>query len=158
MPTVHLPRNCTLNALSQEIGAAGALGSDWEALVVHFDTGCFIHCSAMAFLCIWGHQQVLAGRRMLLRGGEDALRYLARIDLHEHLGVEYDARLEWAVNEIIDNILIHAESPVPGAICARYFPHEHRLDVSICGGGRGIKAPKGTPPATIIALDRSAVL
>lgn len=185
MPTVHCPRNCSLHALSQEIGAAGALGSDWDALVVHFPAGCFVHCSAMAFLGTWGRLQVLAGRRMLLRGDGDALRYLARMDLHEHLGAAYDASrrqsdvgrflplrliagdddvfgtvnaicdlvlhqfenarefipaLEWAVNEIIDNILIHAESQVPRAVCAQYFPHEHRLDVGICDVGRGIKA------------------
>jgi len=153
---------------------------------VHLPVGCFVHCSAMAFLCTWGHQQVLAGRRMLLRGDEDALRYLARMDLHEHLGVSHDASrrqsevgrflplrliagdadvfgtlnaicdlvlhqfenarefipaLEWAVNEIIDNILIHAQSPVPGAVCAQYFPHEQRLDVGICDMGRGITTP-----------------
>jgi glutathione S-transferase len=39
--------------LSQEISAAGALGSDWDALVVHFPVGRFVHCSAMAFLCTW---------------------------------------------------------------------------------------------------------
>ncbi len=173
-----------MHALSQEIGAAGALGSDWDALVLHVSVGCFIHCSAIAFLCTWGHQQVLAGRRIILRGDDDVLRYLARMDLHHHLGVAYDASrrqsevgrflplrliagdadvfgnvnaicdlvlhqfenarafipaLEWAVNEIIDSILIHAESPAPGAVCAQYFPHEHRLDVGICDVGRGIK-------------------
>ncbi|MGD0950644.1 MAG: hypothetical protein ABSA52_24935 [Candidatus Binatia bacterium] len=71
--------------MSQEIGAAGALGSAWDALVVHSPAGCFVHCSAMVFLGTWGRQQVLAGRRILLRGDEDALRYLARINLHEHL-------------------------------------------------------------------------
>ena len=105
---------------------------------------------------------------MLLRGDEDALRYLARMDLHEHLGVAYDAgrrqsevggflplrliagddavfgtvnaicdlvlhqfenapefipTLEWAANEIIDNILIQ----VPGAVCAQYFHRKHLL-------------------------------
>ena len=36
--------------------------------------------------------------------------------------------MELAVNEIVDNILIHSETPVPGAVCAQYFPRMHRLD------------------------------
>lgn len=47
--------------------------------------------------------------------------------------------LEWAVYEIVDNILTHAETPVPGAVCAQYFPKRHRLDIGICDVGRGIK-------------------
>lgn len=48
--------------------------------------------------------------------------------------------LEWAVNEIIDNIFIHSQTPVPGAVCAQYFPKKNRLDVGICDLGIGIKA------------------
>lgn len=51
--------------------------------------------------------------------------------------------LEWIVNETNGNILLHAESPVPGAICAQYFPKAHRLDIAICDMGRGIKASLG---------------
>lgn len=51
--------------------------------------------------------------------------------------------LEWAVNEIIDNIGLHSQSPVPGAVCAQYFPQRHRLDIGICDVGRGIKASLG---------------
>jgi hypothetical protein len=52
--------------------------------------------------------------------------------------------LEWAANEIIDNILIHSETKVPGVVCAQYFPVRHRLDIGICDLGRGIKASLGT--------------
>jgi len=48
--------------------------------------------------------------------------------------------LEWAGNEVIDNILLHAESRVPGTVSAQYFPKMHRLDIGICDMGRGIKA------------------
>jgi len=46
--------------------------------------------------------------------------------------------LEWAVNEIIDNILNHAASPVPGAVCAQLYPNQQRLVVGICDAGQGI--------------------
>ncbi len=57
---------------------------------------------------------------------------------------EFVGALEWAANEIIDNILIHSETRVPGAVCAQYFPVRHRLDIGICDLGRGIKASLGT--------------
>jgi F420H(2)-dependent quinone reductase len=38
---------------------------------VHFPTGCFVHCSALALLCTWGRQQTLAGRESL--GGRPML-------------------------------------------------------------------------------------
>ena len=46
--------------------------------------------------------------------------------------------LEWAAYEIVDNILIHSQTPVPGVVCAQYFPKRHRLDVGICDQGIGI--------------------
>lgn len=46
--------------------------------------------------------------------------------------------LEWAVMEITDNILIHAQSPTPGVLCAQYFPERQRLDVGLCDMGRGL--------------------
>ncbi len=48
--------------------------------------------------------------------------------------------LEWAANEIVDNVLLHADSPVPGAVCAQFFPKDRRLDVAISDVGRGILA------------------
>jgi hypothetical protein len=48
--------------------------------------------------------------------------------------------LEWAVNETVDNMLVHAEMPVPGIVCAQYFPNRQRIDVGICDMGRGIMA------------------
>lgn len=53
---------------------------------------------------------------------------------------EFLPALEWAVNEVVDNILLHSETPVPGVVCAQYFPNRQRLDVGICDMGRGIKA------------------
>lgn len=48
--------------------------------------------------------------------------------------------LEWAVNETIDNIELHAEAPVPGAVCARLDPRTRVLDVGIVDVGRGLQA------------------
>jgi hypothetical protein len=48
--------------------------------------------------------------------------------------------MEWAVCEVIDNIQLHAQSPVPGVVCAQFFPRQNRLDIAICDAGRGIKA------------------
>ena len=47
--------------------------------------------------------------------------------------------LEWAVNEIVDNIIIHSETKAPGAVCAQYYPKKHQLHIGICDMGRGIK-------------------
>ena len=51
--------------------------------------------------------------------------------------------MEWAVYEIIDNIRLHSETPVPGVITAQYYPQRHRLDIAIVDAGRGIMASLG---------------
>ena len=51
---------------------------------------------------------------------------------------EFLPALEWAVMEITDNILIHAQSQTPGVLCAQYFPERQRLDVGLCDMGRGL--------------------
>jgi hypothetical protein len=53
---------------------------------------------------------------------------------------EFLPALEWSVNEVVDNILLHSEAPVPGVVCAQHFPVRRRLEVAICDLGRGIKA------------------
>lgn len=54
--------------------------------------------------------------------------------------VSFLPALEWAVNEITDNILIHSDSATPGVVCAQYFHTKHRLGVAIVDCGRGLKA------------------
>lgn len=51
--------------------------------------------------------------------------------------------LQWAVGEITDNVLRHADAADPGAVYSEYLPREHRLDVAICDLGRGIYASLG---------------
>lgn len=48
--------------------------------------------------------------------------------------------MEWAVNEVVDNIQMHAQTPIPGIVCAQYYHKMHRLDIGIYDMGRGIKA------------------
>jgi hypothetical protein len=48
--------------------------------------------------------------------------------------------LEWAVNDVVDNITIHSQTPVPGVACAQFFPETHRVEIGICDMGRGIRA------------------
>jgi len=48
--------------------------------------------------------------------------------------------MEWAVNEVMDNIAIHSQTPVPGVACAQFFPEKGRVEIGICDMGRGIKA------------------
>ncbi len=185
MPAAHLPKNCRVADLFHALDKAGAFGDDWRTLVLHLPTGCFVHCSSLAFLCAWGRLQSAAGRRLKLTGDPDTVGYLARMDLQDHLGLDYDPgnrraevgrflplrlihdgkdvkpihdavcelvvrqfdsaevfmpAVAWAVNEILDNVLMHSDSAEPGAVCAQYFPRKHRLDIGICDVGRGILA------------------
>lgn len=189
MRTASVPRYFRAGALVHALHDAGALQGDWTELAIDIPDSGRTDCSAMAFLCAWGLLQARAGRRLHLQGDAGVVAYLARMDLHAHLGLPYkdvvryteagrfiplkcitgeddvpaavyavcdlvahrldDARsfvpaLEWALYEIIDNILIHAQAEVPGVLCAQYLPHQHRLDVAICDMGQGIKASLGS--------------
>lgn len=55
-------------------------------------------------------------------------------------GREFLPAIEWAVYELVDNIHLHAETPVPGVLCAQFYPKKHRIDIGICDMGRGIKS------------------
>ena len=52
--------------------------------------------------------------------------------------------MEWMVNELIDNIIIHAEAPVPGVVCAQFYPKLRKLEIAICDMGRGIRESLST--------------
>jgi anti-sigma regulatory factor (Ser/Thr protein kinase) len=53
---------------------------------------------------------------------------------------EFLPALEWAVNEVIDNVYNHACISTPAAICGQYYPKNKRLEIAIVDSGRGIKA------------------
>lgn len=55
-------------------------------------------------------------------------------------GREFLPALEWAVYEVLDNVNLHAETPVPGVVCAQFYPGMHRIDIAICDTGRGVRA------------------
>ena len=75
---------------------------------------------------------------------DQAVRAICDLILHQFDNArEFVPAVEWAAYEIIDNILVHAETPAPGAMCAQYFPQRHRLDFAICDVGRGIKSTLG---------------
>lgn len=57
---------------------------------------------------------------------------------------EFIPAMEWAVNEVIDNIVIHSETEVPGVVCAQYYPGRHGLDIAVYDMGLGIKATIGS--------------
>lgn len=65
------------------------------------------------------------------------------LDTFEH-AAELVPFVEWIANEIAGNIVTHAQSPVPGALCAQVHPRKHRVDIAICDVGVGIRASLGT--------------
>src|SRR4051794_9007334 len=65
------------------------------------------------------------------------------VEQHFDNAASFLPALRWAVNEILDNVLRHADATEPGAVYCEYFPREHRLDVAICDVGRGIFASLG---------------
>lgn len=79
-----------------------------------------------------------------VENSKDCVKVINRIgDLvlhHFDNAREFYPAMEWAVNEVVDNITIHSDSPVPGVVCAQFFPKQSRVDIGICDMGRGIKA------------------
>lgn len=53
---------------------------------------------------------------------------------------EFLPALEWATQEIVDNIRNHAAATVPGVVCAQYFPTQSRIEIGISDMGQGIRA------------------
>jgi len=52
---------------------------------------------------------------------------------------EFLPALEWAVNEVIDNIAVHSESPVPGVVHAELYWRRGTLEIGIADHGIGIR-------------------
>jgi hypothetical protein len=46
--------------------------------------------------------------------------------------------LEWSLNEIMDNVLNHAESPIGGIVQVVTFPTKQLIEFYVCDGGLGI--------------------
>ena len=186
MTTIELPKALTLKALIETLEGNKLFGAGWEKISLVIPEKCHIFMNAMAFLCSWGLLQKKEGRGISFEGDIDALNYISRMDMFQHLGFDYkedferftatgrfiplrlikeggdimdtvnatcdlvlhqfeNARefipaFEWAVYEVIDNIILHSETPVPGVVCAQYYPKTNIIDVAVCDMGRGIKA------------------
>ena len=52
--------------------------------------------------------------------------------------------IEWAVNEVTDNVELHASAATPGIFCARLYPGPNRLEVAVVDQGIGIRASLGS--------------
>jgi anti-sigma regulatory factor (Ser/Thr protein kinase) len=61
--------------------------------------------------------------------------------LHQ-IKVERDVlhALEWSLNEITDNVLVHAEAPAGGLVQVTTFREQRRVQMVVSDGGRGILA------------------
>jgi len=46
--------------------------------------------------------------------------------------------VEWCANEVVDNILRHSDSEVPGCVCATFDATSRKLEIAISDSGRGI--------------------
>ncbi len=66
------------------------------------------------------------------------------------------AGLEWALNEITDNVLVHAEAPAGGLVQVATFRDQRRIQFAVADGGRGVlKSMKEGYPA--LRDDREAI-
>jgi hypothetical protein len=79
----------------------------------------------------------------LVQDGNDvfsAVSSIADLVLQQFEGVgDFIPAFEWAVNEIVDNVFIHAGAATPGVVCAQLFPNRRRLDIAISDCGVGIR-------------------
>ncbi len=48
--------------------------------------------------------------------------------------------IEWAANEVTDNVELHASAATPGIFCARFYPRQNWLEMAIVDQGMGIRA------------------
>jgi len=63
---VRLPKNCTFAGLAAALTQPEAWKGDLDALTLFMPRGTFLEAASVAFLCIWGLQQLAAGRRLAL--------------------------------------------------------------------------------------------
>lgn len=47
---------------------------------------------------------------------------------------------EWSINEIADNVLVHADSPEPGWLQLTSYPDAHKVEFVVVDTGRGIRS------------------
>ncbi len=88
------------------------------------------------------HPQHLAARRYATHADQqDAVHAVLDIVLRNmELRRDVIAALEWAINEITDNVLNHAQSPDGGLVQLSTLREEHKLEFVVADSGRGIHA------------------
>jgi anti-sigma regulatory factor (Ser/Thr protein kinase) len=65
--------------------------------------------------------------------------------------------MNYALNEIVNNVFHHAASPVHGVICAQSYPKNQRIDVAVVDFGRGIAASLRSNPENKISSNEEAL-
>ena len=75
--------------------------------------------------------------------GQATIAIVQLVQDHFQNATTFLPALQWAISEILDNALRHADAKEPGAVYSEYSPRDHRLDVAICDLGIGIYASLG---------------
>jgi anti-sigma regulatory factor (Ser/Thr protein kinase) len=71
--------------------------------------------------------------------GWGAVRQIGDVILHQFENArDFFSAFEWAVSEVVDNILIHSDAALPGVVSAQFFPQKNNIQIGICDMGRGI--------------------
>lgn len=153
---VHIPRGCFASCSS--IAVMGAWGQEMKRrghdIEFYGDDSTMRYLARMDLFKLLGfsyrekfERHVEGGRFIPLHKVEstkECWRVISRIgDMvlhHFDNACEFFPAMEWAVNEVVDNITIHSQTPVPGVVCAQFFPEKGRVEIGICDMGRGIKA------------------
>lgn len=86
--TISLPDPCDLTKLIELLKNHDLLDTAWEALLIEAGKA-FVTTDAMAFLCSWGQKQIESGRKIDFKKAGSSLTYLSRMNLFQHLGVEF---------------------------------------------------------------------
>lgn len=86
--------------------------------------------------------RLVEDREASLRAALEAI--VALVEAQHADAAAFVPAMRWAVAEVLDNVGNHADSPVPGVVCAQYYPVQSRIDVAVCDMGRGIKASLAT--------------
>ncbi|MBK8697684.1 MAG: hypothetical protein IPN17_36905 [Deltaproteobacteria bacterium] len=88
MSTFTLPAKSSIVAVAKALERQLGDGSRDDAIVIELPRGTHVGCGALAFLGAWGCWHRSQGRRVLIRGQDDVVRALARMDLHALVGAE----------------------------------------------------------------------
>ncbi|MDJ0840433.1 MAG: DUF4325 domain-containing protein [Acidobacteriota bacterium] len=73
-------------------------------------------------------------------GTGEAVTTLLNILHNSFAGSErFQNGLSWIIQELVDNIANHAQSPVSGLVSAQFYPNQKRLDIAVWDAGVGLQ-------------------